>query len=88
MGLGVNVWIHSNRDRRGFAHGTGHLGQNLKFRFGFDIKTVNADLECPAHFARLFAHAAKHDLGWITTGQDNALQLTLADDIEARAGLC
>ena len=88
VGLGVNVWIHANRDRRGFAHGTGDFRQDLEFRFGFDIEAVDTHFQSPAHFARLFAYAAKHDFGWVATCQNDTFQLALADDVKAGAGLC
>ena len=91
MGLGVNVWIHANRDRRGFAHGTGDFRQDLEFRFGFDIEAVDTHFQSPAHFARLFAYAAKHDFGWVATCQNDTFSspwLTMSKPAPACAKHC
>src|SRR3569832_622314 len=84
MSLGVDVRIHAQRYRRARTHLRRDLVQSLQLRRGFDIETMDADLQRAAQFIRAFADARKHDLVRIAARAQHALELAHRDDVEAR----
>ena len=83
VGLGVDVRVHADADRRGLAFCDGHFAQNLQLCFAFHVETQNASLQRLPHFQARFTHAGKNHLAGIATGGNDTLQFTTRDDVES-----
>ena len=84
VGLGVDVRIDPQRDRRHLAHLRGDGSEPLELGSGFDIEAANPRLECLAHFGRGLADAGEHDLPGLAPGSQHARQFAARDDVETR----
>ena len=85
MGLGVDVGIDAQRDRRTLAQAAGDVVERLQFGGRFDVEAEDAGSQRGAHFLARLADAREHDLGRIAAGRQHAGQFAAGDDVEAGA---
>ncbi len=88
MGLGVDIGIDTDADRRHLAQGHGDPGQHIQLGFAFDVEAADAGRQRLLHFGAGLAHARKDHLAYIAACGQHALELAARDDVETATGLC
>ena len=87
MGLGVDVGIDAQRDRRDLADRGGHAGDRVELGLALDVEHQDAGLQPGPDLLVGLAHAGEHGLVRRTAGQADAVQLAGRDDVEPAAVL-
>ena len=81
----IDIRIDPDRDRRGQPKTGGDGGEFREFRLALDVEAEDAGLEGGGHFALRLADAREHDALWVDPRREGPAQLTLRDDVHARA---
>ena len=87
VGLGVDVGIHAQADRRTPAQGQGHFGEQVEFGLAFDVEAVHTDFERAPHLEPRLAQAGEHHARGRDARGDHAFEFAARDDVEAATGV-
>jgi hypothetical protein len=82
MGLGVDIGIDAEGDRRHLAHGQCAGVEHLELGFGFNVEAIDVGGERRIHFAHGLADAGKHDLRGRDAGCQGAAQFAFGNHID------
>ena len=87
VGVGIDVRIDAEGDRRTLAHAGGHLREAVEFGGGFDVEAADAGGQRVTHFVGALADAGEDHLAGIATGRQHAGEFAARDDVETGAEL-
>ena len=85
VGLGIDVGVDAQRDRRDVAADGGDGFDAVDFGQALDVEAFDAGFEGVADFVAAFADAGKHGFGRVAAGGNHARQLAAGNDVEAAA---
>ncbi len=85
MGLGVDVGVDTQADRRTDSQRSGHFVQALEFGRRFDVEAEDAGRESESHFLSGFSDAGKNDFSRVGAGGQCALEFPGGNDVEPGA---
>ena len=86
MGLGIDIGVDAQADRRAPADLDGLRRQQVQLAQALDVEALHADLERAAQLVSLFADAGEHHLVGAPAGGQHAFELADRDDVETAPG--